>query len=47
MDFSEAKWDELPHSHPDFDIKIEFKTDPGHLSSKLYSLMQAEMVEMN
>ena len=45
--FSEAKWDELPHSCLDFDIKIEFKTDPGHLSSKLYSLMQQEMVEMN
>ena len=36
--FSEAKWDELPHSRPDFDIKIEFKMDPGHLTSKLYSL---------
>ena len=45
--FSEAKWDELPHSCLDFDIKIEFKTDPGHLSSKLYSLTQGEMVEMN
>ena len=45
--FSEAKWDELPRSRPDFDIKIEFKTDPGHLSSKLYSLTREEMVEMN
>ena len=36
--FSEAKWDELPRSHLDFDIKIEFKTDPGHLTSKLFSL---------
>src|SRR6202043_3982518 len=45
--FSEAKWDELPRSRPDFDIKIEFKQDPGHLSSKLYSLTRAEMVEMN
>src|ERR1700730_12187735 len=45
--FSEAEWDELPCSRPDFNIKIEFKTDPGHLTSKLYSLMRDEMVEMN
>src|ERR1700731_1303471 len=45
--FSEAKWDEPPHSCLDFDIKIEFKEDPGHLSTKLYSLTQGEMVEMN
>ena len=36
--FSEVKWDELPKSHPDFDIKIEFREDPKHLSLKLYSL---------
>ena len=36
--FSEAKWDELPCSRLDFDIKIKFKMDPEHLTSKLYSL---------
>src|SRR6202040_1771193 len=45
--FSEAKWDELPPVRPDFDIKIEFKKDPGHLSTKLYSLTREETVEMN
>src|SRR3984893_9696980 len=45
--FSEAKWDELPRSCLDFDIKIEFKTDPGHLTSKLFSLTREETVDMN
>ena len=45
--FSEAKWDELPKSQPDFDIKIKFQEDPKHLSSKLYSLTQEVTVEMN
>src|ERR1700730_267929 len=45
--FSEVKWDELPCSQLDFNIKIEHKKDLGHLSSKLYSLTQDEMVEMN
>src|SRR6202045_2437189 len=45
--FSEAKWDELLKSRPNFNIKIEFREDPKHLSSKLYLLTREETVEMN